>query len=103
MSLNGEVAASEATAGPNWHRGYYIVTYLSGRRHALVILQADTKTYDIVFASKLDASLKVNRNLVHQVRCTIFDHLISYDTFCFHYKVYRFPINNCIDLSTSEY
>jgi hypothetical protein len=101
MSLNGEVVTSEATAGPNWHRGYYIVRYLSG--HALVILQADTKTYDIVFASKLDASLKVDRNVVHQVRCTIFDHLISYDTFCFHYKVYRFPINDCIELSTSEY
>ena len=84
MSLNGEVASSEATAGPNWHRGYYIVRYLSG--YALVILQADTKTYEIVLASKLEASLKMMRNLVHQVRCPIFD------TFCFHYKVNRFPI-----------
>ena len=70
MSLNGEVVTSEATAGPNWHRGYYIVRYICG--HALVILQADTKTYDIVFASKLDASLKANRKFVHQVRCTFF-------------------------------
>ena len=84
MSLNGEVASSEATSGPYWHRGYYIVRCLSG--HALVILQADTKTYEIVLASKLEASLNMMRNVVHQVRCTIFD------TFCFHYKDYRFPI-----------
>lgn len=43
----------------NWHRAYVIIAYLS--RYVLLILQADTKTYAIVYTT-LDASESVNNH-----------------------------------------
>lgn len=61
MSLESEVAAADL----NWHRGYFIVPYLSG--HALLILQADTKTYEIVVVTVDEGAQKVRRTLVHKI------------------------------------
>ena len=63
MSLRDAVAEANA-ADPNWHRGYYIVRHLSN--YILVILQADSKTYEIAHVTVQEGSRNVSRLFLHK-------------------------------------
>ena len=64
MSLSDAVAEVDA-ADPNWHRGYFIVPHLSD--HILVILQAGSKTYEIVNVTLQEGSRKASRMFLHKI------------------------------------